>query len=170
MDDVVRSRRLFLIALGLAACAGGSRAKPVGVSAGTDLAAPVAPDAGPKARVLSFVPSDFRAHFSPVSRVAVSAHAMGRFAGEVYALKLGARPDAGDVAAFVDGDVIVEALAEPNAKATLLYVMKRESGGWRFYAEDDRSVVLDEATSAPTALACARCHAEAPRDGVFVAR
>jgi hypothetical protein len=65
-----------------------------------------------------------------------------------------------------DGAMLVEEAFAPTAqggRALGLLVMEKRAGAWRFVAVGADGEVVDDARVS----ACASCHREAPRDGVF---
>ncbi len=161
MDDVVRSRRLFLIlALGVSGC-GGRDPGPVGISPprAAERLPPGATD------VTSPVPADFRAHLSRLSdRFLSEGHGDG-FDAIVWANEAaGTVTDAGT---FADGAMFVEELLGRDAldggAAQGLLVMERRADAWHFVAVGADGTVAGD----PRVEPCAACHREAPRDFVF---
>lgn len=165
MDDGVRSRRLLLRAAFVAgcACAIACAAHPneaIGFSHDATKTSTTQADAGKVARTLDVLPADYRAHMSKVLNFSRSQHALGRYEADVWA----------DQAAF-DANSATLLVEEHRDKATgkpgPVYVMKKETDGWRWYAQDETGVLLDARTNTSVSAACAGCHAEAPHDAVF---
>lgn len=176
MDDVVRSRRLFL-RLGAAARAtvavalvsgsstsacGGRDGGPVGIS--PPRAAERLPAQGGAST--SPVPADFRARLSRVSDRFLSEGHGDDFDAVVWSNEAArAAADAGG--GFADGAMFVEealgrGALDAGASVGLL-VMEKRAESWRFVAVGTDGEVVSDARVAP----CAECHRDAPHDFVF---
>lgn len=164
MDDVARGRRLLLTLaiaciLHASACADGAGKAAVRPRAGAATAADAGADPTPRKAPLG-------AGFVPMGRVTASEHALGASGAEVLA------SDSDGIGALGRGEPVAQGftLVERHA-AGGTYAMKRIGDGWEFYAEDGAGrVTLDPRKSPEIAQACATCHADAPRDGVFPVR
>ena len=138
---------------------------PVGVSTqrrGETLRAPVV-DAGTGAP--SPVAADFRQRMARVMDRAVSRGHAERFDGIVWANEA-ARAAWDGTADMPDGAMLVEEAIERTPKgdrAAGLLVMEKRDGAWHFTVVDAGGRIAADAREA----ACAACHHEAPRDGVF---
>jgi hypothetical protein len=164
VDHLARSGRLLLIVT-LAWCAPPVKRAPVGVSTGGANHTPLdfaAPDAAP----LDRLPDDFRARWNKASPRFRSEH--GRFFAELYADSAPCA-DALHGRALPDKCTFVEDLFLGDAGAGV-YLLERGDAGSRFAIGDTHQRTLaDDARDAGTSSldACARCHREAPRSGVF---
>jgi hypothetical protein len=111
------------------------------------------------------VPGDFRQRMARVMERALSRGHAERFDGVVWANDA-ARAAWDANAEMPEGAMLVEEAIEHTTKgdrAAGLLVMEKRGGGWRFTVVDAGGRVVEEAREA----ACASCHREAPRDGVF---
>ncbi len=164
MDAGVRSWRPLLTrrasfvaacACWVAACAG-RPSEPVGLSHGDPRGAS-AIDAGVAKKSLDVLPADFRVHMKKVMHLGSSQHALGRFEGDVWSDET--------------SSMFVEEHRDPSHdKALLIYVMKKQADGWQWFAQDETGVLLDDKTNTTVRASCASCHADAPKDGVFLRR
>ncbi len=105
-------------------------------------------------RTLEILPKDYRERLTKVLIASPSQHALGRFDGEVW------RDETSSL--FVE-----EHRERATGKPGPTYVMKREAGGWSWYAQDETGVVLDDKTNVSARESCGSCHADAPSDGLF---
>jgi hypothetical protein len=168
VDDVVRGRRLLLVALVVtgAACRTGAGGPPVGVSPprAYEPGTPVAVEAGTRAAPL--VPADFRDHMAKVADRRPSHGHADRFDAIVWAndAARGAWDGEGDLP---DGALLVEEAIERTARGDVaagVLLMEKKDGAWRYAAAGANGDAIDPST---TAAKCAACHVDAPHDSVF---
>lgn len=162
MDLLARRRRLVLIFL--TACAPKAGA-PVGVSDHRPV--PHASSIAPNPSAPNPIPVDFRSSSTKLgARFASQGHFVGRYDAQIWA-----SADAADAwnksASFPEGSRIIEEHLERGSdRVGPLLMMERRSNAWRWtMVASDGRVILDG-----DANACGQCHAEAPRDFVFVVR
>jgi hypothetical protein len=152
----------------IAGCSGRKMA-PVGFSPERAVEpAPRGQDSGAVARPVSPVAPDFRSRMAKLT---------GRFTSEGHAERFDAIVWANGSArrawtahgVVEDGGMFIEELTDrccQGDRAGGLLVMEKDGGGWRFTVVGSAGEVVTDARVA----ACAACHHDAPRDGVFVLR
>lgn len=159
-----RAALVLVVPLGLPACPG-PRMDPVGLSTVRAAGGASSPADASVPGPPSPVPADFREHMIRLVARQLSRGHGEKFDGVVWG------NDAASAAwralgSMPDGAVLVEEAIERAAKgdrADGVLFMERAAGAWRFVAVGaDGEVAADDRTRA-----CATCHAEAPRDGVF---
>ncbi len=174
MDALLRGGRVLLIAAALGACTPRSR-EPVGTSlgGGGGGAAPAASAAASaSAAPLAGLPRDFRTAWTRVGSVAMSGHGAGEWSDVVYASRE-AKDAVAEGTTVPDGGALAadhaSRGADGGAVAGPTFLMTRGAGGWRFaIAAPGGKAELDGPADAGVPLpTCARCHADAPHDGVF---
>lgn len=98
-----------------------------------------------------------------VARVDASGHPGRRGPARILASPaLGSYPSLGPGRALEAGTVVVEAYPASADAPAVYYGMQRRNDGWAYAVTDERG------TPRPENLAqCARCHADAPNQGLF---
>jgi hypothetical protein len=113
------------------------------------------------------VPPDFRVKYKKLTaRFSSAGHFVGRYDAIVWASEDAAEPWDKQTS-FPDGArLIAEHVERTSDRPGPLLMMERRAGAWRWtmVTSDGRTVIDGDSQ------ACAGCHAEAPRDGVFVVR
>ena len=99
-------------------------------------------------------------------RFASAGHFVGRYDAVVWASEDAVKPW-NEAASFPDGArLIMEHLERGSDHVGPLLMMERRTNAWRWtLVGSDGRVILDG-----DANACAQCHAEAPRDSVFIVK
>ncbi len=166
MDALLRNRPVLLIVLGLGlgACSPAKR-ELVGVSTG-GAEEDRAKDKGANNPPLAGLPSEFRTTWTKTSSRVASEHA--QLEADVFA-------DSSECAGALRGKPLpgackfVEELFRRDAGVGI-YLLQQGDAGARFAVADPRGrTIADDGIDGGAAAldACARCHAEAPRAGIF---
>jgi hypothetical protein len=161
----------------------GSPPKPVavvGVSKDSAQATTVATASGAAAPPTTFtLPADYTKTWVQITpKTPSDGHAPGRWVGEVYGnpTAVSARSKGGS---YPVGAILVERHEERKGDATAgpTFIMERVAEnagrhleGWRFYALDSKGAMTpaDASARARAMQPCALCHAEAPKEGLFL--
>jgi hypothetical protein len=166
VDAVVRNRPVLLIGLGLglAACSP-AKGTPVGLSTG-GAEDGGGPGAAASSVPLARVPADFRTSWTRSGGRIVSEH--GQLAADVYGDSVACAAVMHDQP-MTGACRFVEDLYRGDAGVGV-YLLEHSDAGTRFaVAQPVGRTLADDAWDGGSAALdpCARCHAEAPRAGVF---